>query len=632
MGNRKKGSGNANSRSQTVTLPTSTDSQPPKSKTSYTADTLERFHQLAAKYGALPNDAIYSAFTRAGRAMANQASIQNQRVKTISPLPADYTKTELGEFLTSPQSSEKQLQQISQALRFTVYPYFKITKLYADILTYHHFTIPQYIKKEDAKSDEFWREFRLVDKIEKSVKAESLGHQANGQANIFGKSFYILRHNVDRAHNKVNYMFYQQLPQEWCKIIGFNNVTKYTISFNLMYFLQPGADWRQYGDLFAPYMDDFEAIFKEKEEGKKSRAFVYASESMSTGQAVDGTNGIEDRTCNIEVGNRKYCLHIDNVNSKGVGNPKMFMQNGRWAYDVTLPIDRVWTFEIDDTTPIVAPPMSGLMQSFTQQADFEAAQLSIVVNPLVKIFTGEIPYRQNNNGTLEEDAFSLSLDSRKLFEVYWNMLMANTNTGGTAFFTAPVQNIKSHDYAEAANANDISSSFNSYIMEKAGLTALIPANENPHQGISQYSAKLEAQFPVCTYRTLENMVNHLYESLNLNYEWHFQMFGDIYSDAATRADAFKQLQTGDLSALYVLAALDGQSILDKLSMSIAVKESGLLDYLIPPKTSYTQSANGQSATPKQTGAPAKTEQEVEETKTEKQNSGSDNSGGGEGSE
>ena len=206
------------------------------------------------------------------------------------------------------------------------------------------------------------------------------------------------------------------------------------------------------------------------------------------------------------------------------------------------------------------------------------------------------------------------------------MLMANSNTGGTAFFTAPVQNIKSHDYAEAANANDISSSFNSYVMEKAGLTALIPANENPHQGISQYSAKLEAQFPICIYRTLENMVNHLFESLNLEYEWHFQMFGDIYAEATMRADAMKQLNIGDLSAWFVLAALDGQSILDKLSMSRAVKESGLLDYLIPPKTSYTQSASDQSATPKQTGAPQKTEQEVEETKVQKQSEGESTDG------
>lgn len=617
MANKKKGTRNANSGGQTVTVSNPVSPQP--AKTSYTAETIERFHQLAAKYSALPNDAIYSAFGRAGRAMANQASIQNQRVKTISPLPADYTKTELGEFLTAPQSSEKQLQQISQALRFTVYPYFKITKLYADILTYHHFTIPQYIKKEDAKTDAFWREFRLIDKIEKAIKIESFGHQVSGQAANLGKVFYILRHNIDRAHNKVNHAFYQQLPQEWCKIIGFNNVTKYTISFNLMYFLQPGTDWRQYGDLFAPYMDDFDAIFKDKEKSNKGNAFVYASE-------------VQDRTCDIEIGNRRYCLHLDNVNSGGVGNPKMFMQNGRWAYDVTLPVDRVWTFEIDDTTPIVAPPMAGLMQSFTQQADFEAAQLSIVVNPLVKIFTGEIPYRNSGNGgTPEEDAYSLSLDGRALFEVYWNMLMANTNTGGTAFFTAPVQNIKSHDYAEAANANDISSSFNSYIMEKAGLTALIPANENPHQGISQYSAKLEAQFSTCIYRTLADMVNHLYDSLNLNFEWRFIMFGDIYSDATTRSDALKQISSGDIAARFVLAALDGQSILDKLSMSIAVKESGLLDYLIPPTTSYTQSAGGQSSEPKQTGAPTKTEQEVEETKIEKQ-SGGEEDGGGEGSE
>lgn len=592
MANNRKGTGNTNNKPD---------------KTSYTADTIERFHQLAEKFSSLSADAVYSAFTRTGRAMANQASIQNQRVKTISPLPADYSKTELGEFLTAPQSSEKPLQQISQGLRFTVYPYFKMTKLYADILTFRHFSFPQYIKKEDI-TDEFWREYRLVDKIEKATNIPLLGHQTAGQSSVLGKTFYILRYGIDRAHNKVNYAFYQQLPQDWCKIIGFNNITKYTISFNLMYFLQPGTDWRQYGDLFAPYMDDFNAIFEKKKDKKRERSFVFASS--------DFVSETSDRTCEISIGNRKFCLHIDNVNCEGVGNPKMFMQNGSWNYDVTLPIDRVWTFEIDDTTPIIAPPMSGLMQSFTQQADYEAAQLSIVVNPLVKIFTGEIPYLNSVNGVEKEDQFALSFDARKLFEVYWNMLMANTNTGGTTFFTAPVQNIKSHDYAEAANANDISSSFNSYNMEKAGLTALIPANENPHQGISQYSAKLEAQFPICIYKTIQNMMNHLYESLNLKYEWRLQVFGDIFSDAMTRADALKQLSNGDLSAWFIISALDNYSLLDKLSMSITVKESGLLDYLIPPATSYTQSAD---TPPKQTGAPTKTEQQVEETKLKKEN-------------
>ena len=43
-----------------------------------------------------------------------------------------------------------------------------------------------------------------------------------------------------------------------------------------------------------------------------------------------------------------------------------------------------------------------------------------------------------------------------------------------------------------------------------------------------------------------------------------------------------------------MAALDGQSMLDKLSVMESVKESGFLELLTPPKTSYTQTANGQN--------------------------------------
>lgn len=592
----------ANAQRQQQAQATTEQKQP--AARSYDA-TLQRLNDIAAAYGGLGVSSVYNAFMRAGFAFSNEPYTQNARVKAINPLPADYTKEELGEFLQNPTTSELPLRKISEGLRWTAYPYGKIIKSYADILTYRYYVKPLYIEGEKAKTEDFLREWRLTDKIAKKFDIEALGHKAAGQAGTQGKVFYITRSSIDRVHNKVNYIFHQQLPSDWCKIIGFNSISGYTVSFDMMYFLQIGTDWTQYGNLFEPYIKDFLSIFEkpEKEKGIGTK-FVYASYTQK-----------------INVGGKDYSFDPSRVNVQGEGSPEMFQQNGRWCYFVSLPIDRVWTFEIDDTTAIVASPFAGLMQTFAQQADYEAAQLSLVMNPLIKIFTGEIPYDDSDTAKAE-DSYKLSITGRALFESYWNSLMAATHTGGTAFFTAPVENIKSHDYPEAAGASTVSSTFLQYGVEKAGLTALIPVTENPHQGVAEYSSKLEARFAQRIYVTLEKMYNHLISTLNLKYEWELCVFGDVYSESQIRADALKQIDKGDTSAYFVLAALDNESVLDKVSMSHTVKASGLLELLQPPQTSYTQS-NKSSPKSDTGGAPQKDETEKAEDAREQRVEGVD---------
>ena len=94
------------------------------------------------------------------------------------------------------------------------------------------------------------------------------------------------------------------------------------------------------------------------------------------------------------------------------------------------------------------------------------------------------------------------------------------------------------------------------------------------------------------------------------------MFGTIFTDDTIRDNAQKAIANGDISAHFILAALDGQSWLDKLSMMSAIKESGLLDMLIPPITSYTmkQEANGGLPPQNDTGRPKIEMTEISEAK------------------
>ena len=532
---------------------------------------IQKFNELSEQYaGILSAQAFASAFSRAGMGMANQPSLQNSRIKAISSLPVNYTKTQIGEFLRNPYSHEQELRETSEILRWTNYPYFKIIKTYSDIPTDRYYFKPKYLTDEAAKTKDFEREATLIDKFNKEIHPESVLHKIRGEALLQGKAIYATRYQVDKSHNLVNYAFLEQLPIDWCYIIGRNNISGWTVSFNMMYFLKPGTTITQYGDLFMPYVDAFEAMFRDKND----RKFVYASVNNSV---------------TIKQGQRKMEFYPENVDPNSPGNPRVFQQNGTWAYYVSLPIDRVWVFEIDDTTPAIIPPLAGMMLTYAQQSDFEEIQKSLYINPLIKIFTGEIPYF-DDQGTRQEDTYKLSDGGRILFQYLFEEMMAKNNTAGTAFYMAPVQNIKSHDYQESANANEISTTFNQYAGSKVGLAALIPVDKDIKAAQVEAAMKIESRYATaCIYPQFERMMNWIYSTLNLKYDWEFKVFGTIFTEEKIRKDAEAEFARGDMAALFVIAALDGMSWLDKIAMLRTMDASGIMDMFQIPETAYTQS-------------------------------------------
>lgn len=536
---------------------------------------IQRMNELTAKYaGTISDSAFFSAFSRANFQMENQPQIQNSRIKAISSLPVDYTKDQIAGFLREAYAHEKELRQTAECLRWTNYPFFKINKTEQDIPTDRYYFKPKYLEGEAAKTKEFEREAILLDKLNKEIRPEQTVHQIRGEALLQGKTVYATRYSVDKAHNSVNFAFLTALPIDWCTIIGRNNISGWTVSFNMMYFMTPGATAEQYGDLFAPYMDNFMAMFREKQPERGTGEFVYASYRANV---------------RIPQGNRKIDFYPENVDPDSPGHPRVFQQNGTWAYYVSLPIERVWVFEIDDTTPAIIPSLAGMMLTYAQQADFEEIQKTLYTNPLVKIFTGEIPYF-TDDGTRAEDTYKLSDGGRMLFEYLFADLMAKNNTAGTAFYMAPVENIKSHDYAESVNANDISTTFNQYAGSKVGLAALIPVDKDIKAAQVEAAMKIESRYATaCIYPQFERMMNWIYKSLRLRYEWEFKIFGTIFTEEKIRKDAEAEFARGDMSALFVISALDGMSWLDKIAMLKTMDASGIMDMFQIPETAYTQS-------------------------------------------
>lgn len=531
---------------------------------------------MGEKYSDLPMGRIIDAFasTVIDETVMGNPYIQNRRVKNISSFPVDYEYNEVAEMVQNPSDNERPLREVSHVLESTAAPYFKIRKTYQGIMTYHWYNSPADVE-EGADKTALWREMRLVDKFAEAMAVKQNAHMIVGQCIQEGKVFYVPRYRVDKSHNKVDYAYLQQLPQDWTKIVGFNNISKYTVAFDMMYFMEPGADYRQFGELFLPYLDVFVQVAPNLPK-MRDKKFVYAS------------------------GYEKFNDIRKNANGMIPGSPDVYYQGGRWFYWVTLPIDRVWTFEADDVNRNVVPPFTGLFLAMANIAKYEQVQLSLVQNPLVSLVLGEIPYRDNTNATTE-DSYKLSPSGRRLFEALWYQMLNANNTSGVGLYTGPFDNLHLEQLAEAPSATEISSKGYSYAMQKSGI-GIIPSTDDPRAGTVQVALQIESRFAECIYRQLERMMTYLYSTLGLKWEWKFTMFGSLATDKEDESNCERGMTLGILPLTIRYLALHDIRLSEDMAMSRMITESGLLDLRIPLVSSYSAKQE-KSGLPPQGGRP-----------------------------
>lgn len=534
----------------------------------------DAFRSLAQRYGDLPAESVMAAYGRA--AAWTNPFVQNNRVKRISSFPVNYTKDQIAKMIQTPNGNEVQLRQISHALEWTAYPYFKIRKTYQAINTYRYFTYPLYLDGTEDKNS-LMREWRLLDKFNRRIRPDMCAHKIVGQAIQEGKVCYAPRYRVDKAHNKVDFAMLQQIPSDYWKITGFNSESGYTVMFNMMWLLTPGANWRQFGDLLRPYLEDFNSVLEPN--GQPIPRDVAFASDRNVVYTADGRP--------LRLNMKKFA----ELQPTAPGNPMLFSPNGKWAYWVTLPTDRAWVFEIDDASTTVATPLTGLFLAFDQIAALEEVQLQVSQNTLTGVVLGEIPYHQTT-GQTNSDNYKLSPAGRRMFLRYWYDMAQQGAVWGTGAYFAPVENLHMETFAADPNAANYSSAGYAYAVEKSGLAALIPVTDNPRAGLANISAKLEENFCRTIYWQFQRMMETIYDRLNLRFEWGFRMFGGFSTDDA-RKDAAKAAMTlGYLPALLEYNALNGYSLMDDMSLSAVIDGSGVMEMRKQLQSSYNTSSSG----------------------------------------
>lgn len=517
--------------------------------------------EMSGLYKGMSMDSIFSAWTAAGGLsyMLGWPPIQNNRVKSINTRVGEYTKDQIAEMVQNPADNERALRSVSAALDASAMTYNVILQTKQDIMTYDWYVYPTQ-DINDVGYETMKREFILANKIANTMNLRAEGHKITGLCAEYGKVFFTPRVSVDKSHCKVNHAFLQQLPTDWCQIVGFNNGPgKYTVAFNMMYFCQPGTSPLQFGDLFLPYLPAFSDVIESK--GK----YVYAS-----------SNGYEINTSKFKR----------NDIGSTIGNPEWAQIGSTWYYWVTLPADKVIVFEDNDRSANVVPSTTGMMVSMVQVPAYESAQLEIILNPLTSIMTGELE-TYNTGNTPNADPIAVSPSLREYFESLWYQMLNRNNTSGIGLYMAPAKNLKLQTITDTVSSTNIAEHAYSDQIQKAGMSALIPTSNDPKVGVAELSAKIHARHAMPIYWTFERLMNNIFDSLNFKSTMRFRMFGDIFSRQQEIEDARKGMTLGLMADTLRYDALMGHSLMDDLAIADLVTESGIMNKRLPLVSTYS---------------------------------------------
>ena len=527
----------------------------------------KRMAEMREQYPDAPFETVFRSFMRAGgMGFLNMPDVQNNRVRAMNTRPADFTKDQIASMVQNPDQSEQALRSVSASLAASTKTYDLILSTYPDMMQFYWYITAGWSEEKTSKEQKM-RDWKLGYKLAETMDIQAKAHEITGLCMKYGKVFFTPQISVDKSHNKVNWAFLQQLPTDWCKITGWNNGPgRYTVEFNLMYFAEPGTDWRQFGNLFRPYIDDWESVVE-----TKSRT-VYNSGKPRINVEKYRKNGIQNRA----------------------GHPVWELVGSEWMYWVTLPAEDVIVFEIDDRTPLVAPPTTGLMVSMTQIPNYEAAQLEIVLNPLTSVLTGSLETTDTKGLAPDADPVRVSPTVRKMFEMLWYQMLEQTNTSGIGLFLAPADDLKLQTLSDTVSNTNITSTAISDQIVKAGLPAIIPTTNDPKVGVAQLSAAIHANYARTIYWGFERAMNWIFDNLGIKTPLRFHMFGNVFDRQKDLESARKGMTLGILHDTLRYDAMCGISPFEDFAVSELIEGSGVLDKRIPLVSTYSakQSESG----------------------------------------
>ena len=441
--------------------------------------------------------------------------LQNQRIKNLYTQAKAYGKADISEFLANPGNNERPLRSLSWANSSSQQIYYNILRRSCDIPLYNWYVIPDLMESDsDYNGEVFQNEDKLVQEWLETFDVKNTFKTIALEVKREGKSSYLLRNKISGVGKSktVDFCTLQKMPTDWIKITGKGSLG-YTISFNMMYFLNIANSPSFFGEFIEAAWNDmiYNGIVTLPEGSQK---YEFHPEEVVK---VNEDKTIKEYTFSYEGTTVKPI--IESI-TEGIGRGR----NQRYMFWLQMPYDICYTFGSDNSHPWMAPDTMGLMLKMQELTDYCQLAGLIASTPLTAVLTGEIEPIANPRAGKNESIFT-----PEVIQGMQDKFNAITSTNVEAFLW-PAKNIKLQQLSADVNSSDIISTATSNFLESAGEGGLTIATEKPNVAqitAAKLLAASQQDYVTIQFQKVMNFI--LQHKIGLKLRWKIKIWGNIFT-------------------------------------------------------------------------------------------------------
>lgn len=486
--------------------------------------------------------------------------LQNQRIKEIYTQAREFDKTAVSKFLSSPGSHEEELRGLGWANSGSQQIYYTILRRSADIPKYNYYLIPPLLDSmEDYNDNSFKNEDKLINdwldlfNIPNTFKTIAL------EVKREGKSSYLLRNKFigEGKSKRPAFTTLQKLPTDWVKITGKGQLG-FTISFNMMYFLNIANSPSDFGD----FMEKAWANIVEK--------------GIVTQQDLKGAN--KSLQFNVEKA-IDYSFEYNGQQYSSIIESKKIGRQVTYLFWLRMPYDICYTFGSDNSHPWVAPDTMGLMLKLQELTDYGQLAGLIASTPLSAVLTGEIETIDNPRAGKNESVYS-----PEVLQGYMAQFNAATSTNIEAWLW-PAKNMKLQQLSTDVNSSEIITTSTENLIVNSGESGMTITTDKPNVAQVTVAKLLAASQQNYVTLQFENVMNFILQhKLGFKYPWKIKIWGDIFTDENEKKFLKEIVANGNIALFPKLMSSEGISMRDTKSIINYIEHADFYKYF---KT-YTQ--------------------------------------------
>lgn len=483
-----------------------------------------------------------------GYAYNNSPYIQNQRVKRVSTQPFASDRSSIEKALLNVENSELILRQTAYSL-YTNYALLKLNAMYADILTYRNYYYPKYVTKEDIDSEDYKKERQIISKWIDKLQPKRTFQEIVEKCQWEGKAVYYMRDSRVESSQSFDYVYLQQMPSDYIKIVGWNNASHFTIMFDFTYFWRAGTSPEQFPPIFKKYYEELNYAIP-KDQRKRPNPNI--------------------------------------IKDKLTADVQMYYLDNRWYYWRTLPMDECFTFSQSESNPYQIPNTAGLFLQAKDLQDYTYLQQELLQLPLNGVVMATMPYVKDKNGTTATDGYAIGTEAFDFFTSMFNEAAPR----GVQLFLSPATNHQFFKFdADVVNNSTIVTNALQQFNSIAGVGGLNSTTDKPNMAQVKTQQTLESAYAERFYKQFENCVNTWWKNkLNLKYEWRFKVKGNEFKDTSTLETVKGLVSLGQNYLMPELLSYFDLYLDDAQSLQQAVIGSELYKNFQVVQSAYNQSS------------------------------------------